>query len=119
MATVTDAHLEQFVEQGKSAAGRAAADLIQQATSAPGLFAFGELLDLDNVKAVRGDHALNLKSQQNILPPNAGFLLSLQSRSRVASRRSLPLSLPRALPLLSVSLFSFPHITHLPISSLS
>mmetsp|Transcript_32846 Transcript_32846/g.52633 ORF Transcript_32846/g.52633 Transcript_32846/m.52633 type:complete len:260 (-) Transcript_32846:76-855(-) len=54
MATVTDAHLEQFVEQGKSAAGRAAADLIQQATSAPGLFAFGELLDLDNVKALEG-----------------------------------------------------------------
>jgi hypothetical protein len=55
MATVTDALLEQFVEQGKGTTGHAAADLIAQATSAPGLFAFGELLDLDNVKKVRSN----------------------------------------------------------------
>ena len=54
MATAADALLEQFVEQGKSVSGRAAAELIEQATSAPGLFAFGELLDLDSVKQVRG-----------------------------------------------------------------
>lgn len=53
MATGSEALLEQFVEQGKTCRGRAAADLIEEATSAPGLFAFGELLDLDGVKEVR------------------------------------------------------------------
>ena len=54
MATAADALLEQFVEQGKSVSGRATAELIEQATSAPGLFALGEPLDLDSVKQVRG-----------------------------------------------------------------
>lgn len=55
MATATDALLEQFISafQNSRARGRAAAELIEQATSAPGLFAFGELLDLDSVKEVR------------------------------------------------------------------
>ena len=58
-----EAQLEQFVLQGQSAScrARAAADLIEQATSAPGLFAFGELLDLDNIKEVRNISAFPTK----------------------------------------------------------
>lgn len=37
---------------GKSAHGRAVADLIDKATAEPGLFAFGELLDLPSVKQI-------------------------------------------------------------------
>ena len=44
-----DALVEQFVAQGEGATGRAAADFVEQATSAPGLFAFGELLDLEGI----------------------------------------------------------------------
>jgi hypothetical protein len=47
-----DTQMEQFVAQADGASPQAAAELIQQATAAPGLFAFGELLDLASVKAL-------------------------------------------------------------------
>ena len=50
MSHAHDALVEQFVAQGEGATGRAAADLVEQATSAPGLFAFGELLDLEGIR---------------------------------------------------------------------
>ena len=53
-----DALVEQFVAQGEGATGRAAADLVEQATSAPGLFAFGELLDLEGIRSLEHDPAL-------------------------------------------------------------
>lgn len=57
MATVHDATngaaLESFVLQSKSAPPRMACDLIRRATSEPGLFVFGELLDLESIQAVR------------------------------------------------------------------
>lgn len=44
--------LEAFLLLAKSARGRAAAELVREATSAPGLFVFGELLDMPNIKEV-------------------------------------------------------------------
>lgn len=49
-----DSKLEAFCILAKSARGRAAAELVQEATSTPGLFVFGELLDMQNIKEVRG-----------------------------------------------------------------
>ncbi|EAU93360.2 hypothetical protein CC1G_04339 [Coprinopsis cinerea okayama7 len=44
------AKLEPFLLMAKSAKGAAAAKLVQDATSAPGVFVFGELLDLNNIQ---------------------------------------------------------------------
>lgn len=45
--------LEPFLLMSKSAKGAAAAKLIQDATSAPGVFVFSELLELPNIQEVR------------------------------------------------------------------
>ena len=50
------AKLEPFLLMCKSAKGAAAAKLVQDATSAPGVFVFSELLDQPNVKEVRSIH---------------------------------------------------------------
>src|SRR5882762_9109179 len=47
------AKLEPFVLMSKSAKGAAAAKLIQDATSAQGVYFFAELLDAPNIKEVR------------------------------------------------------------------
>ena len=47
------AKLEPFLLMSKSAKGAAAAKLIQDATSAPGVFVFAELLQLPNIQEVR------------------------------------------------------------------
>lgn len=44
--------LEPFLLLAKSARGASAAKLIEQSTSAPGVFVFGELLDLPSIKEV-------------------------------------------------------------------
>ena len=44
--------LEPFLLISKSAKGAAAAKLIQDATSAPGVFVFAELLELPNIQEV-------------------------------------------------------------------
>ncbi|KII86293.1 hypothetical protein PLICRDRAFT_43887 [Plicaturopsis crispa FD-325 SS-3] len=44
------ARLEPFLLMSKSAKGAAAAKLVQDATSAPGVFVFAELLDLQNIQ---------------------------------------------------------------------
>ena len=49
---VTNASLEQFILLAKSAKGAAAAELIKQVTEAPGIYVFGELLDMPNIKEV-------------------------------------------------------------------
>lgn len=46
--------LEPFLLMSKSAKGAAAAKLIQDATSAPGVFVFAELLELPNIQEVHG-----------------------------------------------------------------
>ncbi len=46
------AKLEPFLLMSKSAKGAAAAKLIQDATSAPGVFVFAELLELPNIQEV-------------------------------------------------------------------
>ena len=45
--------LQSFLALAKGARGRAAVAIIADATAAPGLFAFGELLDVPNVKEAR------------------------------------------------------------------
>jgi COP9 signalosome complex subunit 7 len=76
--------LEQFLLLSKNAKGAAAAELIKQATEAPGVYVFGELLDMPNIKELaKGPYAahydlLNLfaygtfseyKANQAKLPP--------------------------------------------------
>lgn len=46
------AKLEPFLLMSKSAKGAAAAKLVQDATAAPGLFVFAQLLELPNIKEV-------------------------------------------------------------------
>lgn len=47
------AKLEPFILMAKSLKGAAAAKLIQDATSAPGVFVFTELLELPNIQEVK------------------------------------------------------------------
>ena len=47
------AKLEPFLLMSKAAKGAAAAKLIEDATSAPGVYVFGELLELPNIQEVR------------------------------------------------------------------
>ncbi|RPB04489.1 hypothetical protein L873DRAFT_1840521 [Choiromyces venosus 120613-1] len=44
--------LQPFILLAKSATGRAAADLVMQATAAPGCFVFSELLEMPNIQAL-------------------------------------------------------------------
>lgn len=44
--------LEQFVLLAKSAKGAAAVELVKQALEAPGVYVFGELLDMPNITEV-------------------------------------------------------------------
>jgi len=50
------AKLEPFLLMSKSAKGAAAAKLIQDATSAPGVFVFAELLEMPNIQEVLHPH---------------------------------------------------------------
>lgn len=45
--------VEQYLLLAKAARGLGLADLVSKATAEPGLFTFGELLDLPGVKEVR------------------------------------------------------------------
>lgn len=47
--------LEQFVLLAKSAKGAAASTLISQVLDAPGVYVFGELLDMPNIQEVCSD----------------------------------------------------------------
>lgn len=78
------AKLEPFLLISKSAKGAAAAKLIQDATSAPGVFVFAELLQLPNIQAVRIDLATAYLPISCSIPParferTACFLLLLAS----------------------------------------
>ena len=48
----TDVRLQQYILLSKGARGRAVAELINKATSEPGLFCFGELIDAPSVNEV-------------------------------------------------------------------
>ena len=67
--------LEPFLLMAKSVKGAAAAKLIQDATSAPGVFVFSELLELPNVQEVhwRGN------------PPSIFLLTFLIAREKPAA----------------------------------
>ena len=49
-----DFGLEQFLLLAKTAKGAAAAQLIHEATATPGLYVFGELLELESIQALKG-----------------------------------------------------------------
>jgi len=55
------AKLEPFLLMAKSLKGAAAAKLIQDATSAPGVFVFSELLELSNIQEVHSYVKSDLK----------------------------------------------------------
>ena len=44
--------LEQFLQRGKQAEGQAAVELVLECLEAQGVYVFGELLDLPNIKKV-------------------------------------------------------------------
>lgn len=48
------AKLEPFLLLSKNARGMAAADVVQKATSEPGIFAFGELMDVPGINQLQG-----------------------------------------------------------------
>ena len=53
-----DLGLEQFLLLAKSAKGAAAAQLVHEATSSPGLYVFGELLEMETIQGLGGtEHA--------------------------------------------------------------
>ncbi|KAJ8089075.1 hypothetical protein PM082_014323 [Marasmius tenuissimus] len=106
------ARLEPYLLMGKSMKGAAAAKLIQDATSAPGVFVFGELLQLPNVQELGknqeqekhlsllqlfayktyGDY---LKHQDQLPPLNPAQITKLKHLSIVtlaADKRILPYS---------------------------
>ena len=62
IGTNATAKLEPFLLMAKSAKGAAAAKLIQDATSAPGVFVFAELLELPNIQEVRNSILLSFSS---------------------------------------------------------
>lgn len=51
-AAAEEAKIQQYLLLGKAARGRALVELISKATAEPGLFAFGELLDLPGIADV-------------------------------------------------------------------
>jgi COP9 signalosome complex subunit 7 len=53
VATSSNSPVEQFVLLAKSAKGAGASELIKQALEAPGVYVFGELLEMPNIKDVR------------------------------------------------------------------
>ncbi|KAF9259159.1 hypothetical protein L218DRAFT_933985 [Marasmius fiardii PR-910] len=104
--------LEPFLLMGKSVKGAAAAKLVQDATSAPGVFVFSELLQLPNIQELGknaehekflsllrlfayktyGDY---LKHRDHLPPLNAAQITKLKHLSIVtlaADRRMLPYS---------------------------
>ena len=46
--------IESFLLLAKSAKGRAAAEIVHKVTSEVGIYAFGELLEVQGIKEVRG-----------------------------------------------------------------
>ena len=59
------AKLEPFLLMAKSLKGAAAAKLIQDATSAPAVFVFSELLELPNIQEVRTTYICFKSSTSN------------------------------------------------------
>ncbi|EGN94145.1 hypothetical protein SERLA73DRAFT_188732 [Serpula lacrymans var. lacrymans S7.3] len=106
------AKLEPFLLMSKSAKGAAAAKLVQDATSAPGVFVFAELLELPNIQELTNSeqHAPYisllqlfsyntyqdyLKHKDNLPPLNQAQITKLKYLSIVslaAERRILPYS---------------------------
>lgn len=52
--------LEQFVLLAKTAKGAACTELIKQVLEAPGVYVFGELLDMPNISEVRFEVMLSI-----------------------------------------------------------
>ncbi|TDL22362.1 hypothetical protein BD410DRAFT_788623 [Rickenella mellea] len=109
LASNATAKLEPFLLMSKSAKGAAAAKLVENATSAPGVFVFAELLELPNIQELaKGDHAQYftllqlfsygtyegyLKSKDSLPALNASQITKLKHLSLVSlamDRRVLP-----------------------------
>ncbi|KAG8984120.1 hypothetical protein FRB95_006244 [Tulasnella sp. JGI-2019a] len=101
LASSSARKLEPFLLMAKSAKGAAAAKLIQDATSAPGVFVFAELLEVNNIQELANNpqHAPFLellklfsygnydeyKAHKDALPPlNANQLIKLKNLSIVS-----------------------------------
>lgn len=62
MASSSTAKLEPFLLMAKSAKGAATSKLIENATAAPGVYVYAELLDAPNVKEVRVNDRYSMNS---------------------------------------------------------
>jgi hypothetical protein len=76
------AKLEPFLLMAKSVKGAAAAKLIQDATSAPGVFVFSELLELPNIQEVRSAQAYPSMGLSDAI---CGLIVGQQRRARQIS----------------------------------
>ncbi|XP_054286834.1 COP9 signalosome complex subunit 7b-like [Macrosteles quadrilineatus] len=65
-STSSNNPLEQFVLLAKSAKGAAAMELIRQVLAAPGVFVFGELLDMPNIKELENGPNINYYRTLNL-----------------------------------------------------
>ena len=54
MSATPESAIQQFVLLGKNLKGRTAASLVSQAVSHPQTYVFGELLDLEGIKGLKG-----------------------------------------------------------------
>lgn len=82
-----EAKLQQYLLLGKSAKGRSICELIAKATAEPGLFTFGELLDLPSVQEVRNEAAGARGGDAGGLTPH--LLISQLASGEFASFRAL------------------------------
>lgn len=85
--------LEPFLLLAKSAKGRAAADLVQKVTEEPGIFVFGELVDMPGMKEVSPVPLMRLpgpRSSRSRIPLNC-FGLQLDGTDLAAAYRLLQL----------------------------
>ncbi|BFZ64054.1 hypothetical protein YB2330_005192 [Saitoella coloradoensis] len=104
----TDPKLTPFLLLAKSAKGKAAADLVSQATAAPGLYNYGELLETESIKALQGSKEwdmlrlfaygtyMDYKGNSDAYPPLSDAqlaklkVLTLVSLASTASDHTLP-----------------------------
>ena len=85
--------IEQYCLLAKGARGRALEDLIQKVTAQPGMFAFGELLNMQNIaevrwvglRAFRSSHKVGVQAVQQL----AYLGCNLCAVTRLAARSSI------------------------------
>eukprot|EP00877_Chromochloris_zofingiensis_P010675 jgi/Chrzof1/5861/Cz16g18140.t1 len=94
MAMESDTKIQQYVLLGKSARGKSIAELITRALAEPGLFGFGEILDLPSVQETLADlkvcHAAHQSSLPALTPQQTLKLKQLTVMSLAMKHKVIP-----------------------------